>query len=47
MAKEEARLEIWAKEKVIEEMCSVLNMSSQAVQELKQKRTQGADKKKE
>jgi len=46
-AKEEARLEQWAKEKVIEELSSALNLTSQAVQDMKAKKTGDADKAKE
>lgn len=44
MAKEEARLIAWAKEKVTEELAQVLNITSQAVQDMKNK--QGGEQKK-
>jgi hypothetical protein len=42
MAKEEARLEQWAKVRVIEEICTSLNLSNNAVQALKKQRLEDA-----
>lgn len=43
LAKEEAHMEKWAKEMVIEELCSALNLTSQAAQDMKQKKKVGGD----